>query len=1829
MKAFAVIWLSLVIIGSQAVASIELDSSPHVTVTLPIVSYDLAWGDFDGDADLDLAAAGYGVQSIIYRNDGPGFTARWFSDMTTDNTAGIALGDFDLDGDMDWACANASSRNLVYWQIAGELCSVAAGTCWQSGAIRNSYGVAAGDFNNDGYLDLAFANNRIPYDACSVYLFNASALNYPLHPSWMSSDVYAGRAVAVGDVNNDGWLDLVIGCMNQPDLVFFNNQGSLMTVPGWSTSASEPTTSVALGDYDHDGDLDLVCGHYLTQSVLYRNYGVGFEAAPVWTSLVVEKTVDVAWGDADGDADLDLAFADAEGTCSVYECLGGVSYSPYPEWQVSISQASAVAWGDYDNDRDLDLAVATYSSRIALYRNQSGVLTKMPLWISEPSSQSTSCLVMDVDNDHDFDVMDGSLDDQLSLYTCTDGSLDSTPSWSSSPAFGSQVLVMATEAMIGSAFPDVAVGTEVGVSLFENVSGAFGDLPLVSTPFTFRCTGLHWTDLNLDANPDLVAIGEFDPIRLFENSQGTFTFSQYWESLADYPATGIVCADLNGDGFSELAITTDQQDDSAVMVFHNDNGQLAQDPTWWTQWVAAGQGLASADLTGTGFPDVILSVSDGRVVVLGNQAGTLNETPIWQTSSAEDCRALLLWDLDQTGTVDLLVGRYQESNQLYLNRAGLLSAVPDWSTTTQFKTTALTLCDPDLDGDYDVYEANYGARNSLYLNRTTSAPLLPEILPWFVIEQPPLLVTDTLEIRYRLFGSPYVTYSIDVQYSPSGGGQWFTATCAGGSGLTQVEASLSGIDHTVFWQIRADIPETESEGMILRFKANPEAYRVGLFHQVTSWYYTLPFRCHARPLMLLMYPQWHAADNQDLLVQYLLHRRGFNPRVVFTRTSGAPDPYSPHQVTQQLIAYEGLNAVMIDGLDLNNDGGVTVTDVLVDGCCYEVVLTARDIHGLQGTSLVRDWTFDLSAPSTEVTYPPEDGYAHGLPLTVTGTCSDSANGAGISIVRLMIEGQAVAVEGTATWSADWYPPREGAFTLTAWGEDLAGNIETPGITRTFWVDNQGPTLSFTTPSSGECIVGTASYVISGTADDGATGSGIASVALSFDSGATWIDAQGTEQWSYDWPVPGPGGYIIWARATDVAGNEGARTQVYVYRDTTPPSVVIVQPRENEVYGPNLVVQGTASDQISTIEEVEISLDAGQWQPAAGTTQWQLSMTDLAEGEHRINVKARDSCDNTTNPAASVKFRVDHAGPEILVGGYLYSRLASDQPFAMTIVAYTEDPDVSSMDLSIAGVFVGSLNDRGVEGDFVAADGLFAYSLTLGELCLAGGEFLLEIVALDNVGNRSAPWPYLKIHEQAQNRPCSTPPIERLLQPALRSLRTGARQTSGAAPYILAAGYWGSDLSVEAGGDLRMYAFVDDPQGLTEIAGVEVLYGGQPTGIYLQDNGAGFYGVNFPIPAAALPADLYLLQLQAADWQGHRSEVWPYMVISEETFTIIGCEAFPSRSDLGPPIRFTCEHSGGRAPFTYAWNFGDGATSTEKIPTHNYTAYGTYPVSVSVTDCIGQNAVCQTSADISPCQGGLEVFCDASPRQGEAPLNVQFSASARCGTPPYSYAWDFGDGAAGSGDSTAHTYTRSGSYNACVTVADQTTSQQCCLTINVGVAVVTCSAEADPQQGPPPLTVRFSSTVQGGQAPYSYTWNFGDGGSSTEASPTYTYVTQGVYEARMQVIDSVDTTCTSSIQIVVQESRITDHVISYPSGSLVLSTVTLQGVTNGDRLEWEWLVEGAVCSQDEVVLSSGTSTASVSLDPVAQCGAASGTTGLVKLSYNGIHFPGFDRTFTTP
>lgn len=217
------------------------DSFERITAGAWVTEADLSrcvnWVDYDNDGDSDLFVTNESNQANdLFRNDDNGsFTKIAAAPLTTSlrGSMSASWGDVDNDGDFDVVVANAgyfqTQNNQLFLNSNGNFTEMTSGQLVTDGGC--SYGSAFGDVDNDGDLDLAVANGYCNGAIVNFLYLNDGAGNFT-RATTETLNTPCSFGLAFGDYDNDGFLDLAIAtCKNataspQPNNLLYRNNGN-------------------------------------------------------------------------------------------------------------------------------------------------------------------------------------------------------------------------------------------------------------------------------------------------------------------------------------------------------------------------------------------------------------------------------------------------------------------------------------------------------------------------------------------------------------------------------------------------------------------------------------------------------------------------------------------------------------------------------------------------------------------------------------------------------------------------------------------------------------------------------------------------------------------------------------------------------------------------------------------------------------------------------------------------------------------------------------------------------------------------------------------------------------------------------------------------------------------------------------------------------------------------------------------------------------------------------------------------------------------------------------------------------------------------------------------------------------------------------------------------------------------------------------------------------------------------------------------------------------------------------------------------------------------
>ena len=693
-------------------------------------------GDVNGDGFSDIIVGAYRYsngqgaegRAFVYQGSAAGLatTSAWTAEgeqVGVGFGATVATaGDVNGDGFSDVIVGAAfydngetdEGRAFVYHGSAAGLPTTSAWTA-ESDQASAEFGVSvatAGDVNGDGFSDVIvgapfYDNGQINEGRAFVY--RGSAAGLATTSAWTAEGeqigAVIGYSVAAGDVNGDGFSDVIVGAPGYDNgqtnegraFVYHGSAAGLSTTAAWTAEGDQDFAefgrSVATaGDVNGDGFSDVSVGAQgydngqtnEGRAFVYHGGSGGLSLAPAWFTNGGQNNAGWGWsvgtaGDVNGDGYSDIiAVADRydngqadEGKAWVYH--GSRTGVPVLSgWSAETNQfnaqlSSAASAGDVNGDGYTDVILGSYrydngendEGRTFLYLGSFAGLSPTPAWTSEPNQASawfgsSVGSAGDVNGDGYGDVLVGgdgwdngqSSEGRAWLYLGSAGGLGG-PIWS---VEGDQ--------------EGASLGYSVGTAGDVNGDG-FSDV-LIAVPGYDNGEpneGVVWV---FHGSDDGLGVS---PSRVVEVNQAGALFG------FDVSTAG----DVNGDGFSDVIIGAQsydglQTDAGRAFVYHGGAGGLGAAPAWTDEPNQAsaqyGRSVATAgDVNGDGYSDVIVGAShmdvgafnDGAVWVYhGSPAGL---APAWfnyggQTDAFFGIAVGTAGDVNGDGFSDVIIGAF-------------------------------------------------------------------------------------------------------------------------------------------------------------------------------------------------------------------------------------------------------------------------------------------------------------------------------------------------------------------------------------------------------------------------------------------------------------------------------------------------------------------------------------------------------------------------------------------------------------------------------------------------------------------------------------------------------------------------------------------------------------------------------------------------------------------------------------------------------------------------------------------------------------------------------------------------------------------------------------------------------------------------------------------------------------------------------------------------------------------------------------------------------------------------------------------------------------------
>jgi hypothetical protein len=666
-------------------------------------------GDFNGDGIPDIAVVAPGcfttVVDVLLGNGDGTFTLK--TSISFFGAQTVTAGDFNGDGKLDLAVVAQAqgSSDAVAILLGNGDGTFQSPLATSLGGLVGAWQAAVGDFNKDGHQDLAISTRNESGSTASgkdviVLLGNGDGtFKSPLTTLALTT---AGYGIATGDFNHDGNLDLVATTPGDGGVSIFlgdgagnftpvNNPGSLTlptasaVIPGYATP-----TSVAVGDFNNDGKPDVLVAlggvsDAASVGVLLGN-GDG-TLGPQLLFGTAPSVASVAVGDLNGDGKLDWVATTNNPVDSATVALG-LGDGTFQAARVFISGNAPqyLAFADFKGDGILDAIVTNFPDNdISILLGNGDGTFQAPVNMPFPAIPG-GVVTGDFNNDgkQDFAVRAGfGNPTTVAVFLGNgDGTFQAPKSSSTGGLSGSSIVAGDFN---GDGKLDLAVSNSDGTSpniaiLLGNGDGTFGT-PIITPTGGGSLFSLAAADFNRDGHLDLITTDNTngDVAVFLGNGDGTFKAPIV---LARKFANVAAVGDFNKDGIPDFVVTSG--DGFAYVYLGNGDGTFSAPTTvtlgtptiFGPTWV----GVADFNLDGkldfvVGEPSLrATSIPyEGIQLLQGNGDGTFQPVQDYLAGAGNVFVQAWIADFDQSGTPDIAVLDLQNSILVLLNQGPALS----------------------------------------------------------------------------------------------------------------------------------------------------------------------------------------------------------------------------------------------------------------------------------------------------------------------------------------------------------------------------------------------------------------------------------------------------------------------------------------------------------------------------------------------------------------------------------------------------------------------------------------------------------------------------------------------------------------------------------------------------------------------------------------------------------------------------------------------------------------------------------------------------------------------------------------------------------------------------------------------------------------------------------------------------------------------------------------------------------------------------------------------------------------------------------------------------
>jgi hypothetical protein len=765
-------------------------------------------GDINLDGNMDIIAGYANLGIHIWKGNSNGSWTSFPSPSNNQTFNDIEIGDINNDGKPDIVGASASGLHAWTGNANGSWTNVN-----PTGAARPFFSVDLGDINLDGNIDIVAGTRTMagPGGSKSIWVFLGNGAGV-----WSRGDAnlpttgeYHG--VALGDFNRDGFPDLAASGANGVSAWIGNGAGN-WTLRSSGLATSGAYSDLKMADFNMDGKLDLASTNDMGGGVKIWN-GDGWG---IWTLTFNLPTAGNYYGIEIADFSLDgypdIMTASGNSANAIWSGDGLDSWYPQITGLQANNNPTDISSGDLTKDGRIDICLVNRTGNLDIW--MSSVDRPVNTWTEfpVPSTNGTvnDIIVCDINMDGKKDICYAFETKGIEIWT---GNGNGTWAAFTSPTTTGNYNSLAAADFNKDGKPDLVATSDTGIRAWAgNGGGTWTSRSTGLLPATWL--GLSVADFNDDGNLDIAAGSGMNTGIIIFNGDGLGTWTMTFGLMVTGNYYSIDCADFNNDGNLDLVGAN-----GGIKVFlGNSNGGWTDTSSGLPMSTGQYNSVEVGDLNGDARMEIIgTSAVSGTTVWKRSSAGIWSlDTTILSSSS----NGLAQADFNLDGKIDVCVGSGQNAGMRAFVNDLTPWGNESTNLSTSGAFTAMDMADINIDGFLDIISYNNTAQSAIIWIADYEAPPVinfnigPLAVGWNLISNPliPLngqlpevladLDADTTWTRVKYYDSanaldPWKSYcqgrpsAQDLTYSDEKMGIWLYIPNAGalGDGFIRVSGN--------------------------------------------------------------------------------------------------------------------------------------------------------------------------------------------------------------------------------------------------------------------------------------------------------------------------------------------------------------------------------------------------------------------------------------------------------------------------------------------------------------------------------------------------------------------------------------------------------------------------------------------------------------------------------------------------------------------------------------------------------------------------------------------------------------------------------------------------------------------------------------------------------------------------------------------------------------------------------------------------------------------------------------------------------------------------------